>query len=90
MSFCGSGAMAADLRVGVSSEATTLDPHFFRLGSNTEVHKLIYSALVNRLMEGLAKPASQLLPAGSSGTSSRMQPQPFDLAGARRLLTEAG
>jgi peptide/nickel transport system substrate-binding protein len=46
MSFCGSGAMAADLRVGVSSEATTLDPHFFRLGSNMEVHKLIYSALV--------------------------------------------
>jgi len=37
---------AADLRVGVASEATSLDPHFFRLGSNMEVHKLIYSALV--------------------------------------------
>ena len=41
-----SGAHAADLRIGVASEATTLDPHFFHLTPNTEIHKGIYSALV--------------------------------------------
>jgi hypothetical protein len=28
-------ASAADLRIGVASEVTTLDPHFFHLTSNT-------------------------------------------------------
>ena len=39
-------AQAADLRIGVASEATTLDPHFFHLTPNTEIHKGIYSAIV--------------------------------------------
>ena len=39
-------AHAADLRIGVASEATTLDPHFFHLTPNTEIHKAIYSAIV--------------------------------------------
>lgn len=39
-------AQAADLRIGVASEATTLDPHFFHLTPNTEIHKAIYSAIV--------------------------------------------
>ena len=42
------GASAADLRIGVASEVTTLDPHFFHLTSNTEIHKLIYSGLVTQ------------------------------------------
>jgi peptide/nickel transport system substrate-binding protein len=42
----GTGAHAADLRIGVASEATTLDPHFFHLTPNTEIHKAIYSAIV--------------------------------------------
>ncbi len=41
-------ASAADLRIGVSSEVTTLDPHFFHLTSNTEIDKLIYSGLVTQ------------------------------------------
>jgi peptide/nickel transport system substrate-binding protein len=41
-------AAAADLRIGVSSEVTTLDPHFFHLTSNTEIDKLVYSALVTQ------------------------------------------
>jgi peptide/nickel transport system substrate-binding protein len=41
-------ASAADLRIGVSSEVTTLDPHFFHLTSNTEIHKLIYSGLITQ------------------------------------------
>jgi peptide/nickel transport system substrate-binding protein len=42
------GASAAELRIGVASEVTTLDPHFFHLTSNTEIHKLIYSGLVTQ------------------------------------------
>jgi peptide/nickel transport system substrate-binding protein len=41
-------AKAADLRIGVASEVTTLDPHFFHLTSNTEIHKGIYSGLVTQ------------------------------------------
>lgn len=41
-------ATAADLRIGVSSEVTTLDPHYFHLTSNTEIHKLIYSGLITQ------------------------------------------
>jgi peptide/nickel transport system substrate-binding protein len=39
-------AQAADLRIGVASEVTTLDPHFFHLTPNTEIHKLLYSGIV--------------------------------------------
>jgi peptide/nickel transport system substrate-binding protein len=48
MAFAGGGATAADLRIGVASEVTTLDPHFFHLTSNTEIHKAIYSGLVTQ------------------------------------------
>lgn len=41
-------APAADLRIGVASEVTTLDPHFFHLTSNTEIHKALYSGLVTQ------------------------------------------
>ena len=41
-------ASAADLTIGVSSEVTTLDPHFFHLTSNTEIDKLVYSGLVTQ------------------------------------------
>src|ERR1700722_16824295 len=43
-----SAVWAADLRIGVASEVTTLDPHFFHLTSNTEIHKGIYSGLVTQ------------------------------------------
>lgn len=46
--FAGIDAWAADLRIGVASEVTTLDPHFFHLTSNTEIHKGIYSGLVTQ------------------------------------------
>ena len=38
---------AVDLRVGVFSEVTTLDPHYFQLTSNVDVDMLIYSTLVS-------------------------------------------
>lgn len=47
-------------------------------------------AIVERLMDNAAVPAEQVLPKSFFGTSQRLQPTAFDLAGARRLLTEAG
>lgn len=47
MALCGS-AVAADLKIGVASEVTTLDPHFFHLTPNTEIDKLIYSGLITQ------------------------------------------
>jgi peptide/nickel transport system substrate-binding protein len=46
--FVAASARAADLRIGVASEVTTLDPHFFHLTANTEIHKGIYSGLVTQ------------------------------------------
>src|SRR5215469_8023251 len=42
------GASATDMVIGVSSDVTNLDPHFFHLTSNTEIDKLIYSGLVTQ------------------------------------------
>ena len=47
-------------------------------------------AIVERLMDGAAVPAEQVLPKTFFGTSQKLQPTAFDLAGARRLLAEAG
>jgi peptide/nickel transport system substrate-binding protein len=47
IALCGSAA-AADLKIGVASEVTTLDPHFFHLTPNTEIDKLIYSGLITQ------------------------------------------
>ena len=41
-------AESADLRIAVGSEATTLDPHFYNLTPNTELHTHLYSALLGR------------------------------------------
>ncbi len=48
LAFATTPASAADLRIGVASEVTTLDPHFFHLTSNTEIHKGLYSGLVTQ------------------------------------------
>ena len=47
-------------------------------------------AIVSRTMQGQALAAGDLGPPGYFGTSPDMTPPPFDLAEARRLLTEAG
>lgn len=47
-------------------------------------------AIVTRLMEGSAEPASQFLPARFYGTSQTLKPDPFDLDRAKKLLAEAG
>ncbi|NQW02318.1 MAG: ABC transporter substrate-binding protein [Rhodospirillales bacterium] len=46
--------------------------------------------IVERVMEGVAVPAGQLLPEGFFGVSPAMKPEPYDPAGAKKLLAEAG
>jgi len=46
--------------------------------------------LADKLMEGSAQPASQLLPTTYPGTSQKLKPDPFDLAKAQSLMKEAG
>lgn len=47
-------------------------------------------AIVDRIMEGEAVPASQLLPDIYAGTSKNLKPVAYDVEGARKLLAEAG
>jgi peptide/nickel transport system substrate-binding protein len=48
------------------------------------------AAIVDRVMEGAATVASNLLPDGTPGTSANLRVTPFDPDRARRLLAEAG
>lgn len=47
-------------------------------------------AIVERIMDGAAVPAEQVLAKNFFGTSQNLEPTPFDLNGARKLLEEAG
>ncbi len=47
-------------------------------------------AIVDRVMEGQAIVAAQFLPKGRFGTSDKLEPDPYDPAGAKALLAEAG
>jgi peptide/nickel transport system substrate-binding protein len=47
-------------------------------------------AIVERIMEGEAVPAAQLLPETYAGTSKNLKPTAYDVEGARKLLAEAG
>jgi peptide/nickel transport system substrate-binding protein len=38
---------AADLIIGIGSEATTMDPHFYNLGPNTEITESVFDRLVH-------------------------------------------
>lgn len=40
-------SFAADLVIGVGSEATTMDPHFYNLGPNTEITESVFDRLVH-------------------------------------------
>ena len=60
LAFCASyAARAADLRIGLGAEATTLDPHYYNLNPNMEVDDHIFDYLLSfdaqgRLVPGLA------------------------------------
>jgi peptide/nickel transport system substrate-binding protein len=47
-------------------------------------------AIVERVMEGEALPAGQLVPDFLFGASPNLKPEPYDPAGAKKLLAEAG
>lgn len=47
-------------------------------------------AIVERVMEGVAIPAGQLLPSTFFGVSKNLKPEPYDVKGAKKLLEEAG
>ncbi|MGH1360416.1 MAG: ABC transporter substrate-binding protein [Burkholderiaceae bacterium] len=47
-------------------------------------------AIVERVMEGQAIPAGQVLPDGFFGTSEKLQPIAYDPKGAKKLLADAG
>ncbi len=47
-------------------------------------------AIVERVMEGVAVKAGQLLPEGFFGVSEKLQPVDYDPEGAKKLLAEAG
>ena len=46
--------------------------------------------IVDKVMEGVAVKAGQLLPEGFFGRSSKLKPEAYDPAGAKKLLAEAG
>lgn len=46
--------------------------------------------IVERVMEGVAVPAGQLLPEGFFGVSPNMKPEKYDPEGAKKLMAEAG
>jgi peptide/nickel transport system substrate-binding protein len=47
-------------------------------------------ALVERVMEGAAVTTGQLMPEGLFGYTSALKAEPYDVDGAKKLLTEAG
>ena len=47
-------------------------------------------AIVERVMEGVAIPAGQLLPETFFGVSKNLKPEKYDVDGAKKLLAEAG
>lgn len=47
-------------------------------------------AIVDRVMEGVAIPAGQLLPEGFFGVSPKLKPELYDPEAAKKLLAEAG
>ena len=46
--------------------------------------------IVNRLLNGAAVPAGQLVPEGEGGYSTKLVPTPFDIKAAREKLAQAG
>ena len=47
-------------------------------------------AIDEKIMDGIAQPAGQLVPDDYYGASPKLKPEPFDPEGARALLAEAG
>jgi peptide/nickel transport system substrate-binding protein len=46
--------------------------------------------LVDRVMDGVGVPAGQFVPQNFAGASPRLKAEPYDLAGAKQLMAQAG
>ena len=64
-----------------------LKDHRVRLAISKAINR---QAIVERVMEGAAIPAGQLLPDGFFGVSLNLKPMAYDPEGAKKLLAEAG
>ncbi|HKX07359.1 MAG TPA: ABC transporter substrate-binding protein [Stellaceae bacterium] len=64
-----------------------LKDHRVRLAISKAINR---QAIVERVMEGAAIPAGQLLPNGFFGVSPNLKPMAYDPEGAKKLLAEAG
>jgi peptide/nickel transport system substrate-binding protein len=64
-----------------------LRDHRVRLAISRAINR---QAIVERVMEGAAIPAGQLLPDGFFGVSPNLKPIGYDPEGAKKLLAEAG
>ena len=63
----------------------------FKLKVRQAISKAINrDAIVDRVMEGVAIKAGQLLPQGFFGVSPNLKPEPYDPDGAKALLKDAG
>jgi len=58
-----------------------------RLALSKAIHR---QAIADRVMEGLAVPAGNVVSPSIFGHNPAVQPEPYDPEGARRLLTESG
>jgi peptide/nickel transport system substrate-binding protein len=47
-------------------------------------------AIVDRILDGMGKPAGQMMPDGFVAASPNLSPEPYDPQGAKKLLAEAG
>lgn len=74
-------------KAGVPLAANPFKDRRVRLAISKAINR---QALVERVMEGMATPASSLLADGFFGSSQKLKPEPYDPEGARRLLAEAG
>ena len=74
-------------RAGKPLDRNPLADRRVRLAISKAINR---NTIVERVMDGAAAPAGQLLPDGYFGTSPRLRPEPYDPEGARRLLAEAG
>ena len=72
---------------GGGSIKNPLQDHRVRKAISKAINR---DAIVDRVMEGVAIKAGQLLPEGFFGVSPNLKPEPYDPAGAKKLLAEAG
>ena len=60
VALAGDAAQARDLRVGLSAEPTSMDPHFHNLGPNNALRRHIFESLIDTDAQMRLKPSLAL------------------------------